>query len=77
MAARNTGNDLADRKSDAMLRSLFDIKNDLKKSKDAMDLYQKKVMEWECRDMKQLGISDHYMILDSYQKLEDLQPERG
>lgn len=77
MAARNTGNDLADRKSDAMLRSLFDIKNDLKKSKDAMDLYQKKVMEWECRDMKQLGISDHYMILDSYQKLEDSHPERG
>jgi hypothetical protein len=75
--ARNTGNDLADRKSDAVLRSLFDIKNDLKKSKDVLDIYQKKVMEWECQDMKKLGISDHYMILDSYQKLEDSHPERG
>lgn len=64
---------MADRKSDAILHVLSDIKNAQKN----MDIYQKKVMEWECRDMKQLGVCDHYMILDSYQKLEDSHLERG
>ena len=75
--SRYTGNEFTDRKSEVVLQSLFDIKKDLKQSKDIMDVYHKKVMEWECRDMKQLGISDHYMILDSYQKLEDSHPDRG
>ena len=75
--SRYTGNEFTDCKSEVVLQSLFDIKKDLKQSKDIMDVYHKKVMEWECRDMKQLGISDHYMILDSYQKLEDSHPDRG
>ena len=70
--SRFTGNDMADRKADIILNTLTDIKN----SQKNMDIYQKKVMEWEC-NMKQLGISDHYMVLDSYQKLEDSHPEHG
>lgn len=71
--SRYTGNDMADRKSDAILNILSDIKN----AQKHIDIYQKKVMEWECKDMKQLGICDHYMILDSYQKLEDSHLELG
>jgi len=71
--SRYTGNDLADRKSDVILNAISDLKN----VQQNMNIYQKKIMEWDVPDMKQLGISDHYMILDSYQKLEDSHPERG
>ena len=71
--SRFTGNTIADNKSDAILNALVDIKN----TQRNMDIYQKKVMEWDVPDMKQLGICDHYLIFDSYQKLEDSHPERG
>ena len=71
--SRYTGNDMADRKSHDILNILSDIKN----AQKHIDIYQKKIMEWECKDMKQLGICDHYMILDSYQKLEDSHLELG
>ena len=36
--SRYTGNEFTDRKSEVVLQSLFDIKKDLKQSKDIMDV---------------------------------------
>ena len=71
--SRFTGNDIADRKTDMILKTLSDIRT----SQKSMDTYQKKIMEWDVPDMKQLGIVDHYLILDSYNKIEDSHVDRG
>jgi hypothetical protein len=71
--SRFTGNDIADRKTDTILRTLSDVRN----AQKSMEAYQKKVMEWDVPDMKQLGISDHYVLVDSFQKMESSKVDRG